>query len=187
MINVEGLSRGIGTICIFIRHGEKDATQYCLTENGKREIIAFSKKLITLEQSIKIYSSPEKRCVETASIINSVVSEEKNEICCSVFLGKPGIQVRDEAAYTKLTDTMKCRDIFKEWKKGLHPDAMNLPETIREEAMVFFGKTAIPNGITLYISQSGTVACTGYALGLVDYKADSKDWVDFLDGYILRV
>lgn len=185
MINVEGLSRGISTICIFIRHGEKDATQYCLTENGKHEIIAFSKKLIMLGQRIKIYSSPEKRCVETASIINSVVNEGENEICCSAFLGKPGIQVKNETAYTKLTDTMKCRDIFKEWKKGLHTDAINSLETIREESMAFFGKTAIPNGITLYISQSGTVACTGYALGLVDYKADSEDWVDFLDGYIL--
>lgn len=187
MIAVEKLSRSGSTICIFIRHGEKDTTQYCLTENGKREIIDFSKKLISLGQRIQIYSSPEKRCVETASIINSVVNEKENEIHCSAFLGKPGIQVRDEAAYTKLTDTMKCRDIFKEWKKGLHPDAMNRPETIREEAMVFFGKTAIPNAITLYISQSGTVACTGYALGLVDYKADSEDWVDFLDGYILRL
>lgn len=187
MINVEGLNREGDTICIFIRHGEKDTTQYCLTEKGKREIIAFSKKLITFGQRIQIYSSPEKRCVETASIINSIVNEAENEVCCSAFLGKPGVQVKNETAYTKLTDTMKCRDIFKEWKNGLHTDAINSLETIREEAMAFFGNTAIQNAITLYISQSGTVACTGYALGLVDYKADFDDWVDFLDGYILRV
>jgi hypothetical protein len=115
------------------------------------------------------------------------LNNEKNGILCSTFLGKPGIQVRDEVAYTKLTDTMKCREIFKEWKMGLHSDAMNCPEIIMKETMEFFEKTAIPNGITLYISQSGTVACTGYALGVVDYKADSEDWVDFLDGYILRL
>ena len=187
MIAVEGLDKGDGTICIFIRHGEKDTVQYGLTENGKREINAFSQKLLMLEQGIQIYTSPENRCMETASIINSVVNEKETIIRCSAFLGKPGIQVRDETAYAKLTDTMKCRNIFKEWKQGLHRDAMPSPETIRKEAMAFFTRTAIPNGITLYISQSGTVACTGYALGLVDYKADSEDWVDFLDGYVLRL
>ena len=187
MISIEKLIEVNSTVCIFIRHGEKDTTQYCLTENGKCEIIDFSRKLLTLGQKIQVYSSPERRCVETASIINSVVNNEENEIHCSAFLGKPGVQVRDEVAYTKLTDTMKCRDIFKEWKKGWYLDAMNCPETIMEETMAFFRKTAILNGITLYISQSGTVACTGYALGIVDYKADSEDWVDFLDGYILSL
>jgi hypothetical protein len=51
----------------------------------------------------------------------------------------------------------------------------------------FFEKTSFKNGITLYISQSGTVACTGYALNLTDYKNVDHEWVDYLDGYIFKL
>ena len=82
---------------------------------------------------------------------------------------------------------MKCREIFKEWKKGMHYDAMNRPEIIKTKIIDFFEKTSSKNEITIYIGQSGTVACTGYSLSLVDYQANNEDWVNFLDGYILRL
>ena len=186
MINVSELSIG-NTICVFIRHGEKDTERYCLTEKGKNEIIEFRKSLLLLKKQIQIYTSPESRCIETAVMINDFINEGNREVYHSEFLGKPGIQVKDEIAYTKLTSTMKCRNIFKEWKNGLHVDAMHSPKIIKSKTIEFFEKTALKNEITLYISQSGTVACTGYALGLVDYQTDFNDWVNYLDGYILRL
>ena len=186
MVNIDELKGG-GTVCVFVRHGEKDVEHHCLTERGKRETVEFGKALCSLEKRIRIFSSPEGRCVETAAIINHVVNKDKCEFHCSEILGKPGIQVQDEVAYTKLTDVTKCRDIFREWKDGLHSDAMRSVEAIKSGTMEFLKSTAIKNGITLYISQSGTVACTGYALGLVDYRADSVDWVNYLDGYILKL
>lgn len=48
----------------------------------------------------------------------------------------------------------------------------------------YFRSISKENSITLCISQSGTVACTGYALGLVDYQNTENGWVDYLDGYI---
>ena len=82
---------------------------------------------------------------------------------------------------------MKCRDIYKEWKEGLHEEAMNNPKDIRDKILTFFEDTSKKDTLTLYISQSGTVACTGYSLGLVDYKADDEDWVNYLDGYVLKL
>lgn len=185
MININEL-KNTDNLCVFIRHGEKDINNYCLTDKGKRDIIEFGNLLCMLNKKIIVYSSPEIRCVETAAIINNIVNED-NEICVSNVLGKPGIQVKDEIKYTKLIDAMRCRDIFKAWKKGMHDEAMNSPETIKIRIKEFFKKTSLKNGITIYISQSGTVACTGYSLGLIDYKANDDEWVDFLDGYVFKL
>lgn len=186
MININKLKKASKT-CVFIRHGEKDINNYNLTDRGKHEIFEFSNSLCLLDKKIIIYSSPESRCIETATIINNVVNGENSDLHVSDVLGKPGIQVKNEIEYTKLTDTMKCREVFKEWKKGMHYDAMNRPEIIKTKIIDFFEKTSSKNEITIYIGQSGTVACTGYSLSLVDYQANNEDWVNFLDGYILRL
>lgn len=186
MIDVEKLKGG-NTLCVFIRHGEKDINSYGLTDRGKDEIIHLSQLLCVCGKPIRVYTSPEHRCVETAAIMNEIVNGSDGEVCFSTVLGKPGIQVKDESIYTGLTDSMRCRDIFKEWKQGLHYDAMNSWQLIKERMMEFFYMTCLRNGLTIYISQSGTVACTGFALGLTDYKATDEEWVDYLDGYVLRI
>ena len=185
MINVNELKK-VKNACVFIRHGEKDVNNYCLTNEGKNETIEFSNSLCLLNKKIILCSSPENRCIETATIINDIVNGINSDIYISDVLGNPGIQVKDELEYAQLTDTMKCRDIFKEWKKGMHDKAMNGPKTIKTKIIDFFEKTSLKDGITIYISQSGTVACTGYSLGVVDYKENNYEWVNFLDGYILR-
>ena len=186
MLNVDELKRG-RRVCAFIRHGEKDLKNFGLTDNGKHDINNLSRLLKLLQRPIIIYSSPEARCIETAVIINSIVNNTEQNIQVSNILGKPGIQVKDEAEYTKLTDCMKCRDIFKEWKNGLHCAAMNNAKYIKSEMLNFFFNTSLKNGITIYISQSGTVACTAYSLGIADYKANDEDWVNYLEGYVLRL
>ena len=185
MINIEEI-QSKGTVCVFIRHGEKDISSYGLTEQGKSEIRRFGQMLYALRKPIMIYSSPEARCMETGLIINGIINGSNPQCVASDILGKPGVQVKDDSLYALLTDTMRCRDIFKEWKRGMHYDAMNTPEYIKEKMLDYFKNTAMLNGITVYVSQSGTVACTGRALGLVDYMDNGDDWVDYLDGYILR-
>ena len=186
MIDVNELKKG-NRICVFIRHGEKDINNYCLTDAGKCDIIEFGRLICLLKTQVIIYSSPEIRCIETANIINNIVNGIKCDIHVSDVLGKPGIQVKDEVEYTKLTDSMRCRDIYKEWKKGIYRDAMNSPETRKRKITELFEKTSLKNGINIYISQSGTVACTGYSLGLIDYKANEEEWVNYLDGFIMRL
>ena len=186
MINLNDLSDG-NRICVFIRHGEKNLNDFSLTDNGIQDTITLANLLCTLKKTIEIYSSPEERCVKTATLINNVVNGNNQKIIISDVLGKPGIQVKDDIEYTKLTNVMKCRDIYKEWKEGLHEEAMNNPKDIKDKILTFFEDTSKKDTLTLYISQSGTVACTGYSLGLVDYKADDEDWVNYLDGYVLKL
>lgn len=183
MININEL-KNLNNACAFIRHGEKDINNYCLTNKGKIETIKFSNSLSLLNKKIIVYSSPENRCIETATIINNIVNGTAKDIYISDVLGKPGIQVKNQIEYNKLTNSMKCRDIFKDWKKGMYLETMNSPEFIRTEIIKFFKKTSTKDDITVYIGQSGTIACTGYSLGLIDYKVNNGEWVDFLDGYV---
>ena len=186
MINLNDLSDG-NRICVFIRHGEKNLNDFGLTDKGIQDTITFANFLFSIKKSIVIYSSPEERCIKTATLINSVVNDNNQRIIISDILGKPGIQVKDNIEYTKLTNVMKCRDIYKEWKMGLLEKAMNNPETIRDKIKIFFENTSKKDTITLYISQSGTVACTGYSLGLIDYETNDDDWVNYLDGYVIKL
>ena len=174
-------------ICIIIRHGEKDNTNFGLTEKGKAEAAEFGRLLSLLNKKIVIYASPEERCVETACIINENIKYNNGNVNLSNILGKPGIQVKDEQKYMKLTNSMRCRDIYNMWKNGLVYDAMNRPDHIKNEIMDFLKKTSLSNGISIYISQSGTVACTGFSLGLIDTKANNEEWIDYLDGFIVRL
>lgn len=186
MINLSPLYDS-SNVCIFIRHAEKNMNSYDLSPEGKTHSLEFAEKLSLLNKQINVFSSPEERCIETATIINTKINSEITPIQISSALGKPGIQVRNEIEYTKLTDTMRCRDIFSEWKKGKYYQAMYRPEIIKDKMVAFFKMNSITNGIALYISQSGTVACSGYSLNLLDYKNVDSEWVDYLDGYIFRL
>lgn len=186
MINLDSLVDK-ESLCIFIRHGEKNFNSYDLSNTGKVQSLLFAKTLNEFNLYVRVFSSPEKRCIETATIINNKINGKNSNIYISDILGKPGIQVRDKFEYAKLTDTMKCRDIFSRWKEGKCYNAMYEPEVIKKEFTYFLEKTALEGGITLYISQSGTVACTGYSLNLVDYDTINNEWVDYLDGYSLRL
>lgn len=186
MINLNQLQNS-GNTCIFIRHGEKNLNGYDLSSEGKKQSLGLAEKLCLLNRQIKVFSSPEQRCIETATIINNRINGESSNILISNTLGKPGIQVKNEIEYAKLTDTLRCRDVFREWKKGKYSEAMYRPETIKEKILPFFESTLLGDGIAVYISQSGTVACTGYALNLIDYNNVNDDWVNYLDGYILRL
>ena len=175
-------------VVLFLRHAEKNIDGLSsLTARGVADTIQLAYQLQTLKTDIYIFSSPEPRCEQTAKIIHSQLSNTKTKIRFSNALGKPGLQILDNTLYTKLYAQFKCREIFHQWKNGLHYDALRSPEQLKKLANTFFETTSSNKGITLYISQSGSVASLGYALNLIDYQVTEGEWVNFLDGFILTI
>jgi len=177
-------------IALFIRHGEKaDYPGGLLTQDGIYQSENFGDELKKLNIPVKIYTSPELRCVQTALIINKTISSMKDDIIITNKLGVPGIQILDNDAYIELysKSNFKCRDIFTQWKEGKHYDALRPPIMLKDMAGEFIKSTCIDRGITLYISQSGTIAGIGYVLKLVDYDIPGGEWVNFLDGFVLDI
>ncbi len=173
-------------LAVFIRHGEKDkfgADPALITEQAKKDTEAMGLRFRDLKVSIKIYSSPELRCVQTAKILNQKISGASSDIVLTSFLGEPGIQVKDNKKYLELFDEYGARKIYDQWKAGKHNDALKTVEDLCSELSSFLKRTSTESKISLFVSQSGTVAALGYALGLCNYDIEKKEWVLFLDGF----
>lgn len=192
MLNIEELKNilektSVDKVVIIIRHAEKADrnTDSLLTEEGITKTEEFAKKIKNLDLNMKIYSSPELRCIKTAKIINQIFSNNENDIVLTKKLGDPGIQIKNKNKYLKLYSANRCRDIYLEWKKGKYRDILYPPDILKEKSEIFLKKTCEDNGITLYISQSGTVAHLGYVFNKKEYSVEFGEWVDFLDGFFI--
>ena len=175
-------------IAFVIRHGEKSkTTNGLLSESGKASTQDFAVKLKKLGYQVNIVSSPELRCVQTANIINEILSNNENDIILSNKLGCPGLHILNNNIYQNLYKTKKAREIFYEWKDGLHLDCLRTPKELNKFSMEFFRKSCKDSNITLFISQSGTVSGIGYSLGLLDYTRSSNEWIKFLDGFFVDI
>ena len=62
---------------------------------------------------------------------------------------------------------------------------MRDPLSLMNLAYEFLEKTCVSKGITLYVSQSGTIAGIAYALKILDFDIDKNEWVNNLDGFIV--
>ncbi len=173
-------------MALIIRHGEKSETvNGLLSENGKTSVKKFAVELKKFGYQINIVSSPELRCVQTATIINEILSNNENDIILSNKLGCPGLHILNNSIYQELYKTKKAREIFYEWKEGLHLDCLRTPKELKKLSMEFFLNLCIENSITLFVSQSGTVSGIGYSLGLLDYDKIDDEWIEYLEGFFV--
>ena len=175
-------------LAVVIRHGENEqGMEGLLSKVGIMHTEAFADSLKSLKQPVRIYTSPKLRCVQSANIINNVISGGKKDIILTSKLGEPGIQILNYDIFLDLYAEKRCREIFSEWKEKQHYDALLNPVELRKKAELFFRSTCITTGITLYLSQSGTVAGLGYAFNKTDYDVQNGQWVPYLDGFFLNV
>lgn len=175
-------------IAVFIRHGERDEKPgSTLTPNGRTQAEFFGQQLREINIPVKIYTSPEHRCVETAEIITKLISNMNTEIIISNKLGIPGLQVLNTEMFQQRYSeyNFNYRNLFSDWQKGQHYDVLRDPVSLKDLSNDFLEKTCVSKGITLYVSQSGTIAGIGYALKLVDYNIEKDEWVNNLDGFIV--
>lgn len=175
-------------IIIFVRHAEReDGKGKLLTNIGIQNSEKFGTELSKLNQSIKIYTAPELRCVQTAEIINKKISSMERDIIISNKLAN--LQIKNNELYKKLyrKTSFIYKEIYLKWKKGCYYDALFSPEELFNRTMDFINSTSENNSITLYISQSGTIANIGFALNKLIYEDSEDSWINFLDGFIIKL
>lgn len=175
-------------LAVFIRHGEKNkygSDPALLTERAKEEAAVMGLRFKELKTSMKLYSSPQLRCVQTAKIFNYIISDANDDIILTTFLGEPGIHVKDNTKYLELFKKSDAREIYDQWKLGRYHDALRTIDELYFELTCFLKKTCTGSKISLFVSQSGTIAALGYALGLSNYDTNRNEWVPFLDGFVI--
>ncbi len=104
------------------------------------------------------------------------------------------LQIKNNDLYNKLYHNKLYREtnfIYKEiylkWKKGCYYDALFSPDELFDRTMDYINSTSENNCITLYISQSGTIANIGFALNKLNYEDSEDSWINFLDGFIIKL
>lgn len=173
---------------IFVRHAEReDGKGKLLTNIGIQNSEKFGAKLSKLNQSIKIYTAPELRCVQTAEIINQKISAMERDIIISNKLAN--LQIKNNELYKKIycETNFIYKELYLKWKNGCYYDALYSPDELFNRAMDFINSTSENNTITLYISQSGTIANIGFALKKLNYEDSENSWINFLDGFTMNL
>lgn len=175
-------------IIIFVRHAERENGKgNLLTDIGIQNSEKFGIELSKLNHPIKIYTAPELRCVQTAEIINQKISSMEYDIIISNKLAN--IQIKNTELYNKIYRETNYiyKDIYLKWKKGCYYDVLFSPGELFNRTMDFINSTSENNNITLYISQSGTIANIGFALNKLNYEDSEDSWINFLDGFIIKL
>lgn len=175
-------------MAVFIRHGEKHgagAGPALITQQAIMASETLALSLRDLKFPINIYSSPELRCIQTAKILNQTISGFDSDIEITSFLGQPGIQVKNNTKYLNIFNEHGAREIYSQWKNGEHHDALRTKDELCAELSKFLEKTTVESKISIFVSQSGTIAALGYALGLRNYDIGNNEWVPYLDGFVL--
>ena len=162
---------------IFVRHGEPDYVNDCLTETGKNQAEAAAKRL-EREGITKIYSSPMGRAAETASFTAKRLNLPIQTLpfMHEISWGGPGVPA--EGHPWTVSDWMISRDDFdfyhEDWRK--HPgfrentavryldeisgqiDDLVLEHGYRHEGTRFFCKTNQQETFAIF-SHGGSGAC----------------------------
>lgn len=162
---------------IFVRHGEPDYVNDCLTETGKKQAEAAAKRL-EREGITKIYSSPMGRAAETASFTAKRLNLPIQTLPFMHEISWGGPDVPAEGHPWTVSDWMISRDDFdfyhEDWRK--HPgfrentavryldeisgqiDDLVLEHGYRHEGTRFFCKTNQQETFAIF-SHGGSGAC----------------------------
>ena len=177
-------------IALLIRHSERDkipdgefGNDVMLNENGINNSIKFGEDLKQYKVNA-IYSSPIKRCVQTAS--NVIIGYGENiEIIESNDLGDPGMHVLDADIVGQYYLKNGFWEMFNNFKNGESIQGLPKKEELKEFFYNFISSKTIESGITIFITHDSLIAFVAFVIGIKEYT--EINWVDYLDGIILKV
>lgn len=188
MIDLTNISRG-ATIAILLRHGEREkifpgnfGNEVCLTRRGKLAAREFGRALSKYDIT-KIYTSPLKRCVQTAECLGQGLSKNV-EIVPTEMLGNPGFHIADASLAGQAYLKYGVQGVFERFRDGIIIAGLSTKDYLQTEAMSFIRNHTEPAGITLFISHDAAIAHFALANEIRDYGQDGE-WVDYLDGCII--
>lgn len=129
----------------------------------------------------KIYTSPVKRCFDTAKQIAKGYNNSIVEIEQSSFLGSPSAYIKDEnIAFKHMNDVSFYEGYLKLIKDESRPGFYSLSEgSTRLEK--FLKLSSNKKGITLFITHDIIIAF--YIFYKTQQITTKKNWINFLDGY----
>lgn len=180
-----------GRIAVFLRHAERDKSDVMnvgedvmLTERGISASRQFGMNLRDIPVRA-IYCSPVLRCVQTAKAINEEMSNYATDIVLTNKLGLPGLSIADTGESGPLYEQHTTREIYDRYTQEIEMKALTPPSVLAERTLDFLRSVCKEEGVYLLISHDSVIAHIQYALTGHVYRED--EWVDFLDGFVIKI
>lgn len=176
-------------LSVFIRHADRNLkdTQNLGIEEPLNELGAFHSqqfgKNLSSIKIHKIFTSPVKRCLQTANYIQigygrNLIIQESN------LLGLPGIHIHDEKIAAKCFQKHSTYEVYKSYVKNHGLEGFHQPEYIFQKLNEFCIQNIHSEHINLYITHDILLAIWIYAYNGKVYHLPK--WIDFLTGFIIK-
>jgi hypothetical protein len=177
------------TNALFIRHGDRNkipegefGNDVELNEIGINRSTAYGEALKSQNVN-KIYTSPIKRCVQTAHFIAKGMSRAI-PIEHTSLLGDPGAFVYDGRIAGQNYLKMGSNHFYESLLEGI-PIEGNYPIAKGAEIInSFFEQTSEKSGINIYVSHDMIIAL--YAFAAFGKRYSHTNWVKYLEGLIIQ-
>lgn len=174
-------------MAMLIRHAEREdipsdsfGKDVNLTEHGFSDAEKFGCELASYPIN-RIYTSPVKRCVQTALQIKKGLGTSV-EIVLSDSLGNPGFHVQDCSAAGRAYLEYGVRDVYEMFKRDEYLPGLSSKDYLRNNALSYIKRNTQEDGLTLFITHDALIANFACANDLADY---SQQWVGYLDGVVI--
>ncbi|HQP05048.1 MAG TPA: histidine phosphatase family protein [Bacteroidales bacterium] len=181
----------MGSYAIFIRHADRYkiperefGNEIELNEAGFRRSIEYGKALSHLKIN-QIFSSPIKRCIQTAE--NIVLGYNKTlPIILTKHLGDPGAFTSDGKLAGESFQNMEFNNLYNMLISG---ELVRGNRPLQEGASIlneYISINAVPEGVNIFVTHDLIVALYAYAQFGKKYTPGT-DWVNYLDGLIIKI
>lgn len=176
-------------LSVFIRHGDRNLMDIQnlgidepLNELGIFHSQQFGKRLFSMKIH-KIFTSPLKRCLQTANYIHiaygkDLIIEESN------LLGLPGIHIQDEKIAAKYFQKHSTYEVYQSYVQNYGLEGFHKPDFIFQKLNDFCIQNIHSEHINLYVTHDILLAIWIYAYNGKVYHF--PQWIDFLTGFIVK-
>ena len=175
-------------IAVLIRHGERYAIpegsfglDALLTPGGMSAAVGFG-RAIARYPVMHIYTSPIKRCVQTAECIMRGLQRNVG-ISCEDNLGNPGFHVSNAQIAGEHFMRYGAIGVFEQFAADEDIPGIAPMSYLRNEALNWIDNKCEENGLFFFVTHDSLITHFSHANNLRRYSRES--WVDYLDGIVV--
>lgn len=176
-------------ISLLLRHSDRNeipqgsfGTEVLLNKKGIQNAQNYGKILSEVKIN-KIYTSPVKRCVQTAEYITRGYGASI-EIVETIALGTPGLHINDEKIAGEFYLKAGFDEMYKRFIKGESIPGMPNALELNDRVTTFLKEKTEENGTTIFITHDMLIAFYHYSINKTIYT--KNNWINYLTGLTFK-
>lgn len=176
-------------ISLLLRHSDRDdipqgsfGNEVLLNEKGKQNAQNFGESL-SGKKINKIFTSPVKRCVQTAEFIIRGYGSSV-EIIETTALGAPGLHITNEKIAGEFFLEYGFDEMYSRFIQGKEIPGIPSVDELNYRITTFLKENSIQNGSTLFITHDMLIMFYNFSINKKIYTKDN--WVNYMTGLTFK-